>query len=244
MLIPSKRLRAGDLEAWQTAERADTVHAQLAAFQRRIEPAIKAIVDFASSCRCYAGVSWGKDSTVLAHLIWRAREYGVDVPLVWVRVEPITNPDCVIVRDAFLSRWPVRYEEIEIWCRRDDAGWHARGTLERGFAEAARRHGDCHISGVRGAESGARKARMRHWGIASPHTCAPIGWWSSEDVFAYLHIEGLPVHPAYAMSMRGMLPRNRIRVASISGQRGTGFGRAEWEQTYYRDVWSRAAGIG
>lgn len=33
--------------------------------------------------------------------------------------------------------------------------------------------------------------------------------------------------------MRGLLSRERIRVATIGGERGTGHGRAEWERTYY-----------
>ena len=73
------------------------------------------------------------------------------------------------------------------------------------------------------------------WGESSPNTCAPIGWWTARDVFAYLHLHGLPVHPAYAMTRGGLWPRDRIRVASLGGQRGRGAGREEWERLYYGD---------
>lgn len=43
------------------------------------------------------------------------------------------------------------------------------------------------------------------------------------------------MHPAYACSFGGALDRERIRVSSLGGQRGTGHGRREWEWAYYRD---------
>jgi len=77
-------------------------------------------------------------------------------------------------------------------------------------------------------------------GIATERTCAPIGRWSAEDVWAYLYARGLPVHPAYAMSMGGLLDRDRIRVGPLAGERaaawaeqGSGHGRLEWERRYY-----------
>jgi len=124
-------------------------------------------------------------------------------------------------------------------CARDATGWHATGTLERGFVEAARRHGDAHVSGVRAEESGARKRRMMASGETSASTCAPIGWWKAADVFAYLYARGLPVHPAYACGISGAWTRERIRVASLGGQRGRGHGRAEWERAYYRAAMRR-----
>lgn len=91
-----------------------------------------------------------------------------------------------------------------------------------------------HLSGVRGQESGARALRMQRWGTTTARTCAPIGWWTGLDVFAYLGLHDLPIHPAYAMNVGGMLDRERIRVASLGGKRGEGHGRAEWEARYYR----------
>ncbi len=77
--------------------------------------------------------------------------------------------------------------------------------------------------------------RMSIHGISSLRTCAPIGWWTGGDVYAYLHQHGLPVHPAYACTMGGELDRDRVRVASLGGTRGTEFGRRQWEWAYYRD---------
>jgi len=214
---------------WRTVEQRDHALASTGVLDRREARAIRDISDFAQE-PCYAGVSWGKDSVVVAHLV---RKVLPDLPLVWVRVEPIKNPDCETVRDCFLAQHPGPYDEIEVWCRGDADGWHARGTLEKGFAEAAKRYGARHISGVRGEESSARKMRGKTFGISTATTCAPLQWWSGQDVFAYLAHYDLPVHPAYAMSFGGRYDRIQIRVASLGGKRGTGRDREQWEQRYY-----------
>jgi phosphoadenosine phosphosulfate reductase len=196
-----------------------------------VEEAELAVLRFVRGGDCYAGVSWGKDSTVLADLVVR---WASAVPIVWVRVEPITNPDCGAVRDAFLARYPnAPYEEIEVSCRRDEAGeFHASGTLEAGFRQAAVKFGRRYLSGIR-AEESAGRARRALLGAETLHTCAPLIHWTAREVFAYLAHYDLPIHPAYAMTFGGALDRARIRVASLGGKRGTGTGRAEWEAAYY-----------
>lgn len=234
MLIDSPRLTPEDRAAWARLERHDTRlggHVDL----RRAGVALWVLADFARA-PCYCGVSWGKDSLVVAHLCARLAEQGGPViPLVWVRVEPLANPDCALVRDAFLVRFEgYPYAEIETQCAHNGIGWVPKGTLERGFAEARDRFGARHVSGIRGEESGGRARRMRTHGETSSNTCAPIGWWTGPEVFAYLHYHDLPVHPAYAMSFGGALDRTRLRVSSLGMHRGSGHGKIEWERAYYR----------
>lgn len=240
-LIPSPRHTAPDLAHWR---RLDAYDRRLAGSERlaaRAAQAVDAIREFAAAGPCYVGASWGKDSVVVAHM---ARLADPAIPIVWVRVEPIENPDCALVRDAFLARFPGAYDEIVTHCSWDGAQWvrpetkhrHAAGaqTSGAGFEIAAGRYGDRYVSGVRGEESGGREMRMRSLGVSTTRTCAPIGWWSGVEVFAYLSRHDLPVHPAYAMTMGGALDRIRVRVASLGGERGTGRGRREWERAYYR----------
>jgi len=238
MLIESPRHRPGDIEAWRRVSASDLAWASLARFRERVEAAELEIVRFGRE-PCYASISWGKDSTVLADLVARVAPH---VPLVWVRVEPIANPDCVAVRDRFLALYPdASYDEITVRCRVYADGAHATGTLERGFREAARRHGDRRMTGVRGAESAGRERGRRAHGSGTDKALSPLIEWSAADIWAYLAGHELPIHPAYAMSMGGALNRDRIRVSSLGGQRGTGMGRRDWERTYYADV-LRAAG--
>lgn len=235
MILYSPRWRRGDREAWDVAERADAAWSQTRAFWRRVNRAEAAVRAFVGAGPAYVSVSWGKDSLVTADLAIRV------VPttlLVWIRFEPTFNPDCLVVRDAFLASWPyTRYDEIVIELTRDERGkLHSTGTLERGFARAVERHGPRHLSGVRAEESGGRKIRMRRHSEISKNTCAPIGWWSAHDVYAYLYAMELPVHPAYAMTCGGRWEREAIRVASIGEQHGRGFGRREWEAMYYPEL--------
>lgn len=233
MLIRSCRHTQRDLEAWSRFEEAARHHAHLSAYRKRVDRARQAVLSFASA-PCYAGVSWGKDSVCIAHIVVTQAPH---VPLVWVRVEPDYNPDCLLVRDEFLRLFPrARYDEIVLHRSQVDRS-RVHGSLEAGARIAAARYGARYLSGVRAEESGARKRRMRAFGEATERTGAPIGWWSGWDVFAYLLTCGLPIHPAYACTMGGALDPLRIRVAPLGGERGNrpgdGMGRAEWEQRYY-----------
>ena len=249
-LIRTARHTAPDLEQWEVDERTDALFAARWDWDARISAALDEMQTFASEGPCYAGVSWGKDSLVIADLVRKLRERrNVEVPLVWVHRVPIDNPECPLVQKRFadLSGMSVHEERVE--CVRDahhPENWWAADVPERnarsrpkqvGFARVASRFGDRFISGVRAAESGARTLRMRRFGVSTGRTCAPIGWWPTAAVFAYLLREDLPVHPAYGYTSGGLYARDRIRVGSIGGPHGRGHGRAEWERRYYPEVW-------
>lgn len=225
MLLPSRRHTERDLYAWRAHERTDDAWSRTQSFARLVAAAHTTLTAFVAGDPGYIGVSWGKDSVCVAHL---AHAIGCTWPLVWVCMQPVDNPDCPAVRDAFLARWPMAYDEIVM---QHDAS--ARRTSAPGFAEAARRHGDRYVSGVRGAESAKRRLSVATHGAATNRACRPLAHWSAADVYAYLYTHGLPVHPAYAMSVGGMLDREHLRVGALGGQRGRGWGRAEWEERYY-----------
>jgi phosphoadenosine phosphosulfate reductase len=232
MLIPSHRHTAEDLRLWREHERADRQHASR--LDAKIERAIDTVRHFASE-PCYAGISWGKDSVVLAHLIAIS---GMQIPTVWFRVEPIKNPGCEAVRDAFLQVWTLNYCEIERWCTWDN-GWHASGTLESAAAEAEQAFGVRRILGIRGDESNVRRLTCLRNGEASENSCRPLAWWTAQDVMGYLTRFDLPIHPVYAMLGGGRYDRKWLRVASLGGRRGDGIGRQQWEREYYGDCLRR-----
>jgi len=235
-LIESTRYSDMDLRRWNYWEHVFAIHARMVRLASLVTQAESEVVRFSSFGSCYCGVSWGKDSTVLADLVHRVAPV---VPLVWVRVDDY-NPDCLLVRDEFLGRYPsCRYDEIRVPL----AATQGRGSKYIGDASAPR-HGSRYISGVRAQESGSRRRRMMHFGASTAGTCAPLGWWSGDDVFAYLIVRDLPIHPAYACLMDGLLDPRRIRVSALGGDRGQrtgdGVGRKQWEDRYYRDELRRA----
>lgn len=215
-----------DLAAWAEWEQQDAAWATTARFRDRPARALDLLRTFRPD---YISVSWGKDSTVLAHMAACLSESdGIEVPCVWVRVRGRTTPYSDLVRDAFLARWPIQYHEIEC-----DFGDDAAGDLiiGPGVREAAARFGPRRATGLRGDESAGRRMRIRT-GLVVGDSCAPLGWWTDQDVMAYLWAHDLPVHPVYAMSFDGSWPRKSLRTGQVGGSRGDGMGRAEWEARY------------
>lgn len=246
MLVQSHRHTPADILYWQEYEDGD--FASLAPSTKRIEQAGKDISDFLSSrWPVYAGVSWGKDSVVVAHLLWRFARH---VPLVHLR--PTNhNPDCDVVRDIYFSCFSGQsYQEIAVdysgidrvrlsreqLDKATDERWYAAiDSISIGGDSGGREKCQRRIIGIRADESGGRKIRMFRWGVASKNSLAVIGFWRTDEVFAYLAKECLPVHPAYACLGGGRWERERIRVAEIGDTNGTGNGRREWEREYYGD---------
>lgn len=239
MLIESPRITDADRVIWNELFESDQIWTVK---QSKIDQSLEALREF-SKWNCYLGTSWGKDSVVCLHL---CLTNGIKVPVVNLRIHPTRNPYCDAVRDVFLSRFDCDYYEVDVdysqalsewfsitWGKETYAYWDAAWrSVESQF-------GDRHISGVRAIESGKRELRMRSFGLNSPNTCAPLGWWTSEDVFSYLAKHDLPTHPNYAMNGGGRYPRNRIRVAEIGDYVASGAGRRQWETEYYGDIMRR-----
>src|SRR5690606_41774930 len=101
-LIPSHRHSLADLEHWRKMEAFDAMLAKSPALEAKEVKALQVIREFAARGPCYVGVSWGKESVVVAHLALRA---GVG-PLAWVPAGRIEQPDCAAGRDAFLRSFP------------------------------------------------------------------------------------------------------------------------------------------
>lgn len=231
MLIASQRHSAEDLVAWRAAEEVDALLAATAKMRQLEERALGALREFGDCGAYFVGVSWGKDSVVVAHLLHRLGR--ADTPLIWFPAGRIENPDCVVVRDEFLRRWPLPYREIDAAPEGPIDDVHGHDGAQREFEHASRQAGPRYVSGVRAKEAGIRKKRMMQWGESSPNTCAPIGWWPTKYVFAYLHKHGLPVHPMYACTIGGVYDRERLRVSTLGGRRGREYGRMQHERHYY-----------
>lgn len=228
MLIPSPRHTPADLALWAELEDADHAVGASMRLYRQVGRAMAAIRTFASRGPCYLGISWGKDSVALAAL---AREGAPGVPLVWMRYS-VPNPDCALVRDAYFRDFPGQtYHELDAPPER------TRGQKLQRFDIAADLLGTSrYLSGVRADESGIRKLSIASLGLLTDNVARPIGWWTTAEVFGFLASRNLPVHPAYACLGGGRWPREHLRVASLTGQRGRGHGRDSWEREYYGEM--------
>lgn len=243
-LIDSPRLTDADRQHWARMEHYDDVLSRDRRLDTLAERGRAAIREWAAAGPGVASTSWGKDSTVMCHLVATS---GVDVPLVWVRSDPFEMPECEAVRDVFLARFPhVRYEERVAALRNPKRGEpgheaHASDPARRSQDVLAELVPERYVSGVRGQESRMRAMSLAHRGEVTTRTCRPIGRWSAEQVFAWLYREELPVHPAYAMTVGGHYDRRWLRVhplCSLGPARSAVHGedRAGWEDVYYGDV--------
>jgi phosphoadenosine phosphosulfate reductase len=240
MLIPSDRHRADDLTLWADLEDADRLHGVSDRVRRLADRSVEEIRRFAHVGPCHLCWSGGKDSTALL-AVAEAAGLLASAPVVWFRAVPKHNPDVPVVLAAVEARFGVRVEVVD-YDSPYPAGMtrlEAEAVASRNFLAACRAYGrrrGRRVIGVRADESRARRLRMRHWGLSSPGSCTPLGWWRSADVFGLLAANDLPVHPAYAMLGGGRWPRERLRVDALGGERGDEAGRAEWEAEYYGDA--------
>lgn len=232
MLIPSDRHTAADLRHWAELEACDAEHARSGTLAKRIEQAGQIVAEFLAAGPAYISISWGKDSVATADLVLRLFP---SMPIRSVRWPGSDNPDSPRVRDAFFAIWPaVDYAEIM-------APPNDRDDGRLGFELLRCVAGNRRMTGIRRDESGMRKLSARVHGRYTDAAGRPLLYWSAQDVYSYLHARGLPVHPVYAMTGGGRWPRDRFRVDSLGGSRGTEFGRAEWEAEYYGDHLRRLA---
>ncbi|MBX5463519.1 MAG: hypothetical protein IRZ28_20815 [Steroidobacteraceae bacterium] len=244
-LIDSPRLTDADRQVWARYEHYDTALAQDPHLDRLADRARKEIRQFAAAGPCFAAISWGRDSTVVAFLVATA---DVDIPLVWAVADRGENPDSPAVRDAFLDAFPhVSYHEV-LYVRRSPLRGESHPPLTGpgvGMSETlAARYGSRRITGVRAAESGQRRISAAVHGLATDVSCRPILRWSHQQVFAALTRWDLPIHPAYAMTCGGAFERDSLQVHSIGGRSGDPQQRARWEQAYYPDVIAAALEAG
>lgn len=232
------RCTTDDWEIWRSRARADDVWARTRVHARRVQAASLALQRFCDGTPGYIGVSWGKDSCAL---LLMALRLGIEWPVVHVDLDPVRNPDCAVVRDAWLTLFPelrARYNEITIRCspKASTGRYDTNAAYAAGFRLARQRFGARRLSGVRAEESSVRGVTVARLGLgdSAANTGRPLGRWTHEDVFAFLR--EYPLAPAYPCTMSGAYERGRVRVNNLWGLYGEGHGRREWELRYYRDA--------
>jgi phosphoadenosine phosphosulfate reductase len=233
------RLRCSDEDwrVWLARAKTDSVWRATDVHRRRVDRARQALLDFVEGERGYIGISWGKDSTALLSLLV---ETECDWPLVHIVIEPVQNPDCAPLRDAWFALYPAlreRYYEVRVRCQPKPSTnrYDTNLAYKVGFATAARRFGKRYVSGIRAEESGIRKRVVRGLGLGDEdaNTGRPLGYWKSEDVFARLL--DYPLHSVYPCTLGGAYDRGRVRCNNLWGLYAEEFGRREHEWRYYRD---------
>lgn len=232
MLIQCQRHTKRDIEKAKVYSEIDAlkkIHSSL------ITESVKQIEQCKS--KSYLSISWGKDSTVLLFI---ALNCGYKGPVIWIKEKPFYNPECDLVRDWFLSRYNIPYHEMILDYGNYQKGQREKDRLFYSFSDILSTRFGIRISGIRNDESNTRLLRYLRNGFTTKKTLAPLSLWNSENVFAYIEQNALPLHPAYGMLGGGRYDRQYLRVDCIGGIEGNGIGRLEWEKEYYSDILRRS----
>jgi len=229
------------------------LHATLPRHRRRVEQSLRIIEDcFARTASPYIAFSAGKDSSVLLHLV---RSVAPDTPAVWSDDEwhyPETLD--LVARTPNCTRIAAQVQHAS-WFR----SWARGAPLPEGtlWVDAPKNDGlqthaaasgyDGVFIGLRADENGRRRTHLRVHGLLffalnyQVWQCNPIGWWTIEDVWAYLLAHDVPYNAAYdRMFDLGIAPE-RQRVGPFAVERALGYGqltilRRGWPELYARFV--------
>jgi phosphoadenosine phosphosulfate reductase len=224
MLIITDKHTKEDLELWKEYEEADKIYYDSHDMAEKESKAIEIIKSFNPD---YISISWGKDSVVLAHLCYMAGIYNY-----CHFTHKADAPYYSIVRDFFLKKYNINYEEIykNIDIKINEFFEFHKNNISK---IAQQKYGKKYITGIRIEESGKRKLTLKTYGIISKNRCSPLAFWKNKDIFAYLVKYNLPIHPNYAMLGNGRYKRERIRTGPLF--MASQYGNETWEKEYYRD---------
>lgn len=237
MLLPSNRFKKNDLEVWNEYEDVDFIHSESMTYKKRIAITEKAITRFINSGKPhFCGISWGKDSVVLADMFLKINP---ETNIIFVHQVDNMNPHSLDVMKSFLDfHNPKNFFEYSYSYKDSDLTWFKNGKPNKWYRilEEINKKFGCHVTGIRPDESGKRAKRFKIFGMETINSFAPFQFMTHQEIFSYLAIHDLPIHPNYAMTLNGTLDRKRIRVAAIGNKEGDGMGRTQWEKEYYPDI--------
>lgn len=141
----------------------------------------------------YLSLSWGKQSIILAHMLWQIR---ASIPAVFFD-EPDTDiiADFKDVRDKFLNHWPINYRQI-------NDGQESPRRSGKKFAIENSLNGV--IMGLAAHESRSRNYTLNKSDknnifeyTAGNYRCCPLAQWTIKDYAAYIAKYNLPLLYTY-----------------------------------------------
>ena len=188
--------------------------ARMAQHRRKVEQATDTIRKALEICPAYVACSWGKDSVVLAHLVW---SIAPNTLLFHDGSDDEDEQDNYSdVRESFLGRFPLPYQGIVRGYNAGDGG----GLYEQMPSNPMV------FLGLRAEESKPRRISLAKYGLIHQYQsddpkrpvnnwrCCPLAWWSWKDVWGYIVARNLPYLSAYDWE-----PRDRSRTSVIHGKR-------------------------
>lgn len=208
--------------------------------------AVRTIVAAAKQGICAVAMSWGKDSTVLAHLVLMTLG-GVDLL-------HLQYPDDLPGGDSLRAWWlrkpGVMYHEQVAPDHNDQILAHERTKSQQARAVAAVKKNPgiqqakhlgyvVLLTGLRASEN----PNTRGWNYkvrgdlyqlrAGMWVGTPLATWSARDVWAYIASERLPYHPMYDNETHGLTRETIRNTGWLATDGATTRGRVAWLRQHY-----------
>lgn len=240
---------------WDDYRPEDRLRARLPAFRRTVERSRALVQDWLAQCQSpYIACSGGKDSVAMLHLVQCAapkqipvlwHDSGVEWPEtedVFARLQQrqlatkllVVRPDVDVIT---LKRSQMNGEISA--AQKDRLALHdpiKRAVTDAGFDGAG--------VGLRAEESHARTLDANTHGPIHRRRdgllrCLPVLRWTWQDVFAYIALHSLPLHPIYSAPLLDLEHRGRIRLSWWLSTDHWRHGEIAWVRDNYPDIYAR-----
>lgn len=212
------------------------LHARLPAYRKKLrksQEVAKEIINKAN--KPFVSVSWGKDSIVVAHLLW---EQYPDIQMIWSdRGEEGEYPETYDLVERWKEEFGISLLSLkpemsmfEIYRKYgvpEVTSDHTRDIVKNiNLVQTIDRYAkennyDGRIMGLRIEESRGRahlgklKGPLFYSKTQQLWICNPIIYWTARDVWAYIVTNDLPYHPLYDQNQ--IKNREEIRLSNWSG---------------------------
>lgn len=212
---------------------------QLPQFKRKVEQAKAVIQEALSISPAYVAVSWGKDSLVMAHLVWLEDP---SVPIVHIGAPHQDKLDNYLEVEAdFQARFPCSYSRVDLGMRNAKETFN---SLKKTLPQLA-------FIGLRAEESKHRRASLASKGAVyqykkGGYRACPLAWWAWRDVWAYIVLHDLKALASYDHESNEDKSLSRTAV-HVGRGRGANLGRFERlrkiNPEYYELIQTQLIGI-
>jgi len=237
------------------------LHSCLAHFDHKVKEACNiARQGFETMCKSSVSLSFGKDSTVMAHLLL---QMDPDLPVMYINCGQWDEwPDTPRVKAEFLERFPCNFTELRgpsvIEGYREAGLFVQDEAITKEARKAQHNYGkslaeildaEAKQRGYHGAFIGVRKDesnnRSRLFAMHGPlyyaktrslWACHPLAFWTARDVWAYIVKYDLPYNELYDLDPQG---REMARNGAMFGTRSARYGRLVFLRKMYPGWFNR-----
>lgn len=243
---------------WNDYREEDYIHAISYQFKKKAEQAESFVSDWLDRCdNPYIAFSGGKDSVATLGIVQSvASKIGFTVPVMWHN-SGVEWPGVKIMVDSLMKTGLIReFHEVTT----PDDVIELKRMQEMGEISASKKDKIALFDpvedfvkehGFTGAAVGLRKEESKarlldgivHGEVFEKKSgfvrCLPINNFTWRDVFSYIAINNLPLHPIYSAPLLGLENRGRIRLSWWLSTDNHRHGEVDWVKRNYPMVYAR-----